>query len=156
MGTRKTMWRCWPRYSCVICSSMAWLVCCEEWRCGFANLEVDGTVFDLNDDVRFEFAIEGVKVVVTGAGAVGLEVVIVEVIVVDEAAIEDEAAMRFERASDGVGGFGGSAMVLRGADTTLRVGFDDEAGEVGNGFIDLVDFGSPPGDNGRVDGVEGG
>ena len=28
MGTRKTMWRCWPVYSCVICSSMAWLV----WR----------------------------------------------------------------------------------------------------------------------------
>ncbi len=77
----------------------------KERRDGLADLEVDGTVFDLDDDVRFEFAVEGVEVVVPGAGAVGLEVVVIEMIVIDEAAIEDEASVRSEGASDGVGGF---------------------------------------------------
>jgi len=36
-----------------------------------------------------------VEVVVAGAGAVGLEVVPVEVVVVDEAAVEDDAAVGF-------------------------------------------------------------
>ena len=43
----------------------------EERRDGFADLEVDGAVFDLNDYVGFEFAVEGVEVVVSGAGPVG-------------------------------------------------------------------------------------
>ncbi len=128
----------------------------EERRDGFADLEVDGAVLDLDDDVRFELAVEGVEVVVAGAGAVGFEVVVVEVIVVDEAAVEDDAAVRFEGAGYGVGGLGGGAVILRGADAAFGVGLDDEAGEVGDGFVDLVDFGLPPGDDGGVDGVEGG
>ena len=118
----------------------------EEWGDGLADLEVDGAVFDLDDYVGFELAIEGVEVVVAGAGAVGFEVVVVEVVVVDEAAVEDDAAVRFEGAGYGVGGFGGSAVVLRGADAAFGVGLDDEAGEVGDGFVDLVYLRSPPGD----------
>ena len=112
----------------------------EEWRDGFADLEVDGAVLDLDDDVGFELAVEGVEVVVAGAGAVGFEVVVVEVVVVDEAAIEDDAAVGFEGAGYGVGGLGGSAVVLRGADAAFGVGLDDEAGEVGDDLVDLVDL----------------
>jgi len=85
----------------------------------------------LDDDVRFELAVEGAEVVVAGAGSVGFEVVVVEVVVVDEAAVEDEAAVGFEGAGYGVGCFGWSAVVLRGAYAAFGVGFDDEAGEVG-------------------------
>ena len=79
-----------------------------------------GPCLDLDDDVRFELAVEGVEVVVAGAGAIGLEVVVVEVVVVDEAAIEHDAAVRLERAGDGVGGLGGRAAVLRWARRGLR------------------------------------
>jgi hypothetical protein len=45
---------------------------------------------------------------------------------------------------------------LRGAYAAFGVCFDDEAGEIGDRFIDFVDFGFPPGNDGGVDGVEGG
>ena len=63
--------------------------------------------------------------------------------------------MRFEGAGYGVGGIGGSAVVLRGADAAFGVGLDDEAGEVGDGVVDFVDFVRHQLDGG-VDGVEGG
>ena len=151
------MWRCWPSVllrDLQLDGLAGVLERGEERRDGFADLEIDGAVLDLDDDVGFELAIEGVEVVVAGAGAIGFEVVVVEVIVVDEAAIEDDAAVRFERAGYGVGGFGGGAVILRGAYAAFGVGLDDEAGEVGDGFVDLVDFGLPPGDDGGVDGVE--
>src|SRR5213075_2849950 len=128
----------------------------EERGCGLADLEVDGAVLDLDNDVRFQLAVEGVEVVVAGAGAVSFEIVPVEVVVVDEAAIEDEAAVRFERAGYSVGGFGGGAVVLRGAYAAFGVGLDDEAAEVWDGSVNFVDFGFPPRDDGGVDGVEGG
>ena len=84
-------------------------------RDGLANLEVDGAVLDLDDDIRFELAVEGVEVVVARAGAVGFEVVPVEMVVVDEAAIEHDAAMRLEGAGYGIGGIGRGAAILRGA-----------------------------------------
>ena len=57
---------------------------------------------------------------------------------------------------DFFGGFGRGAVVLRGTYAAFGVGFDDEAGEVGDGFVDLIYFGLPPGDDGWIDGVEGG
>ncbi len=81
--------------------------------CGLANLEVDGAVLDLDDNVGFEFTVEGVEVVISGAGAVGFEIVVVKMVVVNEAAVEDDAAVGFEGASYGVG-FGGCAVVLQG------------------------------------------
>ena len=110
------MWRCCPVYSCVTCSSMAWLVwwsAAKRGRHGLADLEVDGAVLDLDDYIGLELAVEGAEVVVAGAGAVGLEVVPVEVIVVDEAAIKHDAAMRLERAGHGVCRLRGSPVVLR-------------------------------------------
>ena len=110
----------------------------EERRDRLAHLEVDGAVLDLDDDVGLELAVERMEVVVAGAGAVGLEVVPVEVMVVDEAAIENDAAVRCERTGEDVGGIGGSAAVLRRAGAAFGVGLDDEAAEVGDELIDLV------------------
>ena len=66
----------------------------KEWRHGLAYLEVDGTVLDLHNGVLFELAIERMKVVVSGFRAIILEVVPVEMVVVDERAIEHDAAMK--------------------------------------------------------------
>jgi hypothetical protein len=53
--------------------------------------------------------------VVGGARAVGLQVVVVEVIVVDEGAIEHHAAVRRERVGQQIGGIGGAAAIAGGA-----------------------------------------
>src|SRR5580693_1462382 len=81
----------------------------EERRDRLANLEVDGAFLGLDDDVGQELAVEGMKDVVGGAGAVGFGIVPVEVVVVDESAIEDDAAVGRERGGEGVVGVGGSA-----------------------------------------------
>ena len=93
----------------------------EERAHGLAHLKVDGTVLDLHDDVRVKFTVERVEVVVACAGAVGFQVVPIEMIVVDEAAIEDDAAMRPQRARYNVRGVGRRTAVLRWAGAALRV-----------------------------------
>src|ERR1700722_3755763 len=116
----------------------------EERRYRFADLEVDGAVLDLDDDIGLELAVEVVEVTVAGAGAVGLEIVPVEVVVVDEATIEDDAAVRLESAGYDVGSFGWGASIFGWTDAAFGVGLDDEAAEVGDGFVYFVDFASPP------------
>ena len=128
----------------------------KERRDRLTNLEVDWTVFDLDDYVGFKGSIKGLEVVIASASSVCFKVVIVEVIIVDEAAIEDDSSVWFKGAGNSVGGLGGSPVILRGADTAFRVGLNDEAGEVGDDFVDLVDFGFPPSDDGGVDGIESG
>ncbi len=116
----------------------------EERRDGLADLEVDGAVLDLDDDVRFKFAVKAVEVVITGPGTVGLEVIPVQMVVVDEAAVQNDTAMRLEGTGNGVGSLGRSAAVFRGADAALGISLDDEAGEVGDGLVDLIDLRPPP------------
>jgi hypothetical protein len=102
-----------------------------------------------------EFAVEGMEDVVGGAGAVGFGVAPVEVVVVDEAAVEDDAAVGREGGGEGVGGVGWGAAKVGGAGLALGVGFDGEAGEVGDEGVNLVGLGGPPGFDGGVEGVVG-
>ncbi len=128
----------------------------EEGRDGLAGLEVDGAFLGLDDDVGKELAVEGVEGVVGGAGAVGFGVAPIEVVVVDEGAVEDYAVVGRERRGEEVGGVGGGAAVAGGAGLALGVGFDGEAGEIWDQGIDFVDFGGPPGADGGVEGVVSG
>src|SRR5580704_11951282 len=73
---------------------IGFLEAAEEWRNRFARLEVDRAVLDLDDDVVIELAVERMEIVVGGFGAVVFRIAPVEMMVVDESAIEDEAAMR--------------------------------------------------------------
>ena len=95
------------------------------------------------------------KDVVGGAGAVGLGVAPVEVVVVDEGAVEHDAAVGFESGGEGVGGVGRGAAVAGGAGLALGVRLDGEAGEIGNERVNLVDLGGPPGADCRVERVVG-
>ena len=71
----------------------------EERRDGLAGLEIDGAFFGLDDDVGANLPSSGWKYVVGGAGAVGFGVAPVEMMVVDEGAVEDDAVMRREGAA---------------------------------------------------------
>ena len=117
----------------------------KQGRDGLAHLEVDGAILDLDHYVAVELAVEGVKVVIAGSGAVGLGVIPVEMIVVDEAAIKHHAAVGLERAGNGVGRLRGGAAVFRRADAAFRIRLDHEAGKVGDGSVDLIHLRPPPG-----------
>ena len=92
----------------------------EQRRGGLADLEVDRAVLDLDDDVVFEQAVELVEVVVGGAGRGRSSGCASPCVVVDEAAIEEDAAVRLEGAGDDVGGVGMRAAVCRTGRGDLR------------------------------------
>ena len=126
----------------------------EEWRDRLARLKIDRAVFDLDDDVVVELAVERMKIVVGGARAIVFRIAPVEMMVVDEGAIEDEAAVRFESAGDDVGGVGGRAMIGRRAEAAFGIGFDDYAAEVGDFCVDLVEAIAPPFRDGGIERIE--
>src|SRR5882757_2446021 len=101
-------------------------------------------MFDLDDDVVFELAVERMKIVVGSFGAVVFGIAPVEVMIVDESTIKHDAVMRIERARDNVGRVGGRAAIEGRAETAFGIGFDDEAAEVGNGRVNSVGFLAPP------------
>ena len=83
----------------------------EQRRNRFARLEVNRAMLDLDDDVVFELAVERMKIVVGSLGAVVLGIAPVEMMVVNERAIENDTVMRFECTGDDVGGVGGRAAI---------------------------------------------
>ena len=91
---------------------VGFLEAAEQGRSRLADLEVDRAVFDLEDDVVVELAVEVVEVVVGRFGAVVLRIVPVHFVVVDEPAIEEDAAVRLEGPGDDVGGVGVGAAVF--------------------------------------------
>src|SRR5260370_21033798 len=72
----------------------------EKGRGGLAPLEIDGPVLDLDHDIIVEFPIEVVEIVVCGARSTVLGIAPVDVMVVNEASIEDKTAVRLQRASN--------------------------------------------------------
>ena len=129
----------------------------EQGRGRFAHLKIDGAVFDLHDHVVVELAVERLEVVVGGAAAVVLRIGPIGVMVVDEAAIEEQAAVRLQGARQQIGGVGVRSAVGGGTDAAFGIGLEHEAGEIGDGGVQRVDAVLPPrGDLGleRVEGVE--
>jgi hypothetical protein len=122
---------------------------------GLAHLEIDGAVLDLDDDVVVEFAVELLEIVISRAGPIVLGVAPVHVVVVDKAAVKEKTAVRLERASHRVGGIRVRSSVGRRAHTALGIRLQNEAGQVGNGAVDLVGFRFPPRGHARVERVEG-
>src|SRR5438067_7676046 len=126
----------------------------EQRRGRLTNLEIDGAIFDLVDGVVVEMTIERVEIVICSFSTVVLQVAPVEVVVVDEGAIEDDASVGVEGAGDQVGGIGMGASVGGGAGAALGIGLDHYTSEVGNLAVDVVKFPAPPGGNSRVQGIK--
>src|SRR5262249_42967195 len=93
----------------------------EQRRGRLANLKIDRTIFDLNDDVVIEAAIEIVEIIVGGAGAIVFGILPIHVMVVHKTAIKDHAAMRLQRSCNDIGGVRMSAAIRRGSDTAFGV-----------------------------------
>ena len=116
-----------------------------------ARLEVDRPVLHLQLHVRPERSVErhqlGVRLLGAILGDVGL---------VDERAPDDDALVRRERVRQHVGAVGVRAAVVLRAGLALGVRLDQEAAEVGDQRVDLVDLRAPPGGDGRVPRIGGG
>ena len=113
-------------------ASFVWSQPGEERRHRLAHLEINRAVLDLHDYVVVELAVERMKIVVRRFGAIVLQVAPVEMMVVDERAVKNHAAMRLERAGDHIGRVGMSASVGRRTGAPLGVGFDYKSAEIGN------------------------
>ena len=116
----------------------------EQRRRRFAHLEIDRTILDLDDDVVVERAVERMKIVVGRFRAIVFQIVPIEMVVVDEGAIEHDAAMRLEGAGDHVGGVGRRSAIGRGPEAALGIGLHDEAAEIRDVPVNLVHLLAPP------------
>ena len=126
----------------------------DQRRNRLANLEVDWAFLDLDQHVVIELPVELREVIVSGPRTVVLQIAPVHVMVVDEAAINQHAAVGLERAGDDVRGIRVSTSVRGRTDAAFRVSFQNDAAEIGNGLVDLVYFALPPFGDFRVDRVE--
>src|SRR5260370_23500256 len=126
----------------------------KQRRNWFANLKVNRPVFDLNDDVVLDLAIERLEYVVCSSRAVALGILPIKVMVVDERPVENNAAVGFERACDSVGGVRRRPPVSGRAGLAFGICLDNKSAEVRNSTIDVVCFLTPPLDQARVQRVK--
>ena len=76
-------------------------------------------------------------------------------VVVDKAAVEEKSTVRLERARHHVGGIGVCSSIGRRSYAALGIRLQDEAGQVGDGAVELVGFRFPPRGDTRIQRVEG-
>ena len=126
----------------------------KQRRYRFPYLEIDRAVLDLHDHVIVEFSVQRMKDVVSRASAVGLQIVPVEMMVVDEGPIEQHPAVRFQSARQHVRRVHRSAAILRRSGASFRICLHDKSTQVGNLRIHLIDRLLPPGDHPRIERVE--
>jgi hypothetical protein len=122
----------------------------EQRRERFARLEIDGPVLHLHEHVFGELAIERHEFRIRLLGAV-----LGVLARIDERAPHDDAAVRRERPGQHVGAVGVGAPVVLRPGLALGVGLDEEAAEVGDVVVDLVDLRLPPGAHGGIERIGG-
>src|SRR5215472_16424385 len=116
----------------------------EEWRHRLANLKINRTVLDLDDYVVIELAVERMEDVVSSSGTIVLQVAPIQVVVVHERAVENDAPMGRESARYCVRRIGGRAAVAGGTGTSFRIRLHHKTAKVRNRAINLIDFAVPP------------
>src|ERR1700674_5200226 len=122
----------------------------KERRNRFAGLKINGPMFDLNNDVVVEFAIEGTENIVRSFRAVTFRILPVEVMVVYKRPIENDAPVGFERACNYIGGVRRRPAVGGRAGPAFGIRLDNKSAKVRNTPVDRVHLFAPPLDETRV------
>src|SRR5690348_6939084 len=133
---------------------ICFLEAAEERGGGFAHLEINRPVFDLDDYIVVKFAVKRMKDVVSRASAIVFEITPVEMMVIDKGPVKNDAVMRGQCARNYVSSVGGSAAISGWPEPPLGIGFDDEAGKIRNLAVNLVHFSCPPSGDARVRGIK--
>src|SRR6266851_42720 len=129
--------------------------CTEQRRRRLAHLEIYWAVLDLDNDILTKLSIERMEVVVGGAGAISFGISPVQMMVVNEGAVEQDSVMGSKGASDDVGGVGRGTPILRRPGAALGIGFDHEPAEIGDALVNSVGGFLPPRGNVTIKGVKG-
>src|SRR5271169_1592906 len=101
-------------------------------------------MFDLNDYVVLELAVERMKVVVGRFCPIVLGIGPIEMMVVYKRAIENDSVMRRKGARNHICGIGGRPAISRRTEAPLRIRFDDNASKIRNQPVQVVKLFSPP------------
>src|SRR5580692_8449809 len=133
---------------------ICFLEAAEERRHRLPHLEVNRSMFDLDDHVVVELAVERMEVVVRRACTIVFRISPIEMVVVDKRTIEDDAVMRRKGAGNYVGGIGRRPAIGRGTEAALRIRLDDNAGKIRNQSVNVVKLSSPPFANARICRIE--
>ena len=75
----------------------------KKWRHRFAGLKINGTILDLDDDVVVEFSVQRMEDVISGPGAIVLQISPIQMMVINKCAIEKHASMWPQRARNHIG-----------------------------------------------------
>src|SRR5208283_1575193 len=75
----------------------------------------------------------------------------IEMVIIDEAAIEKQSTVRFQSARNHVGGVGGSASITGRSGAAFRIGFHHESGKVWNFRVESIGRLLPPRRHPRVE-----
>src|SRR6267142_2586548 len=126
----------------------------KERRNRFADLKVNWSMFDLNNYVVVELAIERMEYIVCSFRAVALRILPVEVMVVYKRAIKNDSTVGFERACNHIGGVRRRPAVGGRAGPAFGIRLDNKSAEVWNPPVDRVHFLAPPLDETRVQRIE--
>src|SRR5258708_4423426 len=111
-------------------------------------------MFDLNDHVGFELAVERMKDVICGSGAIIFWVAPIEMMVIDKGAIKKETVVRRQGTSDSISSVGGGAAVGGWAGLAFGIGLDRGSGEGRDFRVDLVCFLFPQIGNSRIERIK--
>src|SRR5437879_13002040 len=94
------------------------------------------------------------EIIVNGLSAFGLHITPVEMMVVNECAIHEDTTVWIQRTRDHVRSIGSSAVILRRPRSSLGIRFHNEAREVGDTGVDLIDGSLPPLGDPRIKGIK--
>src|SRR5262249_31978874 len=126
----------------------------EKGRNRFARLKIDRPVLDLDDHVVIELAIQRMEYIVSGACAIRLWIAPVQMMVVDEGTVENDATVRSKRPCQNIRRIRGRSSIRGRADSSFRISLHREPTKIRNEREDLIRFRLPPRGNSRVDRVE--
>ena len=113
----------------------------EQWTVRFAGLEVYRSVLHLDDDVVAELPVQRLKFQICLFGAVGIGRTVYK------SAPHNDAFVRLQRICQHVGAFGMGTSEVAGTGLPFRIGFHQEAAEVGDDAVDFLNLVFPPADD---------
>ena len=119
----------------------------EQRAVGLTGLEVDGTIFDLDNHIVGKLTIEGHELL---TGLVGT---IAALGVIHEGTPHHDSFVGLQCTSQHIGTIGMRTSEVHRTGLSLGIGFHEETAEVGNQFVDLVHLVLPPLDDLGIEGI---
>src|SRR5262249_16417129 len=124
--------------------------CSEQRMKRLARLKIDWSVFDLQQNVRREFAIERLKIFVSGSGSI-----IAGLHVINESPPHHYSIMSSHSRRKHIGSVNVIAIVSAWPRLAFAVGLYQKSAKIGNDAIDFIRLFLPPLNHRRIERISG-